>query len=185
MFLWMSLITGILYPLLITGIAQLTMNNNANGSFITYQEKLVGSSLIGQKFSSDKYFWGRPSFIDYNPLPSGGSNLGPTSMALKTLIEERRAFLSKAHEITDPNLIPNELLFSSGSGLDPHITYKTAYFQINRVLKARGIENRSILENMINSLTENRKLGIFGIRHINVLLLNKALDEHFQKKTNK
>lgn len=175
MFLWMTFLTRILYPLLITAIAQLTMKKKADGDFLSSKETIVGATLIAQKFESDKYFWARPSSVDYNPLPSGGSNLGPTSAALKKAVEERQEKIVKAHNV-DKATIPAELLFASGSGLDPHINVATAYFQIERVAKSRGIENKDI-KSLVDSMIIKCSLGFLGENCLNVLLLNKALDE--------
>jgi potassium-transporting ATPase KdpC subunit len=175
MFLWMTFLTGMIYPLLITAIAQLTMKQKADGGFIFTEEKIVGAALIAQKFESDKYFWARPSSIDYKPLPSGGSNLSPTSAALKKVVEERREKIVKAHGV-DKDKVPAELLFASGSGLDPHITVSTAYFQMERVAKSRGIENGD-LKNLVDKMIIKRSLGFLGEACVNVLLLNNALDE--------
>lgn len=175
MFLWMTLLTGIIYPLLITVIAQLTMKHQADGDFLSSKEKVVGATLIAQKFESDKYFWGRPSSIDYNPLPSGGSNLGPTSAALKKAVEERQEKILKSHHV-DKDKIPPELLFSSGSGLDPHINISAAYFQIDRIAKSRGVESKDI-KSLIDSMIIKPSFGFLGEARINVLLLNQALDE--------
>lgn len=170
MFLWMSLLTGIFYPLLITGISQLALNHKANGSFINFHDKIIGSELIAQETKSDKYFWPRPSAVDYNPLPSGGSNFGATSSSLKKSVEERKSqYGASAH-------IPSELLFSSGSGLDPHITVTAAQFQSERISKARNLQIEEIRK-LIDNYTESRTLGIFGIPKVNVLKLNIALDE--------
>jgi len=179
MFLWMMLITGILYPLLITLIAQLTMPFKANGSFITSHEKVVGSRLIGQKFESEKYFWGRPSAVDYNSLSSGGSNLGPISLTLKNLVAERKEHLLKADDKISATMIPSDLLFASGSGLDPHITVEAALFQKARIVKARGLNDASLesLSQMIDQMIEIREFGFLGIPCLNVLELNLALDE--------
>lgn len=159
LFLWLTFLTGIVYPLLITLIAQLTMNTQANGSMTK-----TGSALIAQSFQKEGYFWPRPSSIDYNPLPSGGSNLGPTSAALKKAVENRERKFGKG--------APAELLFTSGSGLDPHISPETAYFQMERVAKARGLETQKLKE-LIDKKTAR---SIFGPPVINVLLLNQALD---------
>lgn len=187
LFLWMTLLTGVLYPLLITGIAQLTMRQKANGDFVYNREdaeggegakgagkgKIIGSTLIGQKFESDKYFWGRPSSVDYNPLPSGGSNLGPTSNALKKIVQERKEKLLQAHTHTASSEedIPGELLFASGSGLDPHISLKTAYFQMERVARARGVQAKQI-----QGLIDEQAIGFLGGSYVNVLMLNQVLD---------
>lgn len=162
MFLWMLLVTGIFYPLFITGIGQWLMPEKANGSLLGKK----GSRLIAQKFTSERYFWPRPSSIDYNPLPSGGSNLGPISPVLKKVVEERRALYSNKE-------VPSELLFASASGLDPHISPETASFQIERVAKARGKKKEEI-----QVLVEQRiERPFWGPPCINVLLLNVALDE--------
>jgi potassium-transporting ATPase KdpC subunit len=178
MFLWMTLLTGILYPFGITGLAQLIMKKKADGDFISHKGHLVGAVLIAQKFESDRYFWPRPSAVDYNPLPSGGSNLGPTSKALQKAVEERKEKILKIHNI-DQDQIPSELLFASGSGLDPHISVSTAYFQIDRVAKQRGIEGKEI-KNLIDRMIIERRLGFLGEACVNVLVLNKALDEFSQ-----
>lgn len=175
MFLWMTFLTGIIYPLLITAIAQLTMKQKADGDFLSSKETIVGATLIAQKFESDKYFWARPSSVDYNPLPSGGSNLGPTSAALKKAVEERQEKIVKAHNV-DKSKIPAELLFASGSGLDPHINVSTAYFQIERVAKSRGLESKDI-KGLVDNMIIKRGLGFLGEACVNVLVLNKALDE--------
>lgn len=175
MFLWLTVLTGVFYPLLITAFAQLTHKQKADGDFLFNKDKPVGATLIGQKFESDKYFWGRPSAIDYNPLPSGGSNLGPTSAALKKLVAERQEKLSKAYGVAKDQ-IPSEFLFASGSGLDPHISLPGAYFQMERVAKARGFEKAKI-KNLIDHMTIKPSLGFLGEVCVNVLLLNHALDE--------
>jgi K+-transporting ATPase ATPase C chain len=174
MFLWMTILTGIAYPLIVTGIAQLTMKHKADGSMVDVDGKIVGSALIGQKFTSDRYFWGRPSSVDYNPLPSGGSNLGPTSEALKKAVEERRAAVVKAQEGVDPAAVPSELLYASGSGLDPHISPATAKYQIPRIMKARNLKDEKDIIRLIDELTEK---SIVGHTSVNVLLLNVALDQ--------
>ncbi|MCE5318688.1 MAG: potassium-transporting ATPase subunit KdpC [Parachlamydia sp.] len=176
LFLWMVLLTGIAYPLLITGIAYIAFKHQSEGDFINVDGKPVGARLIAQKFESEKYFWPRPSSIDYNPLPSGGSNLGPTSVALKKTVEERKSALTKAHP---GNEIPSELLFASGSGLDPHISPQTAYYQVDRIVKARGLDpqkGKEALEKLILSHTEGRHLAFLGNPCVNVLMLNLALD---------
>jgi len=168
MFVWMFLVTGVMYPLLVTGIAHLTMPKKARGNLISYQGRLIGSSLIAQKFTEDKYFWPRPSAVDYQPLPSGGSNLGPTSALLKKEIERRRAAYFNRE-------VPSDLLFASGSGLDPHLTFVAVSFQATRVAEARHMEIQRIRE-LIDSLMSKRFLGILGDKYINILELNLALD---------
>lgn len=175
MFLWLTFLTGVVYPLAVTGIAKITMKQKADGGFLSSEGKIVGAILIAQKFESEKYFWARPSSVDYNPLPSGGSNLGPTSAVLKKTVEERREKILKVHSV-DKDKIPAELLFASGSGLDPHISVKAAYFQVERVAKSRGIESRDI-KSLVDHMIIKRGLGFLGEAGVNVLMLNKALDE--------
>jgi len=178
MLLWMVLITGIVYPVLITLIAQLTMPFHANGSLVMVNHKVIGSQLIGQKFESDKYFWGRPSASGYDPLFSGGSNLGQISRKLKTLVEERREYLLKAN-IGSSGIIPSDLLYASGSGLDPHLTIEAVQFQKARIVKSRGGGESfdAKLQEKIDNLVERKKFGFIGVPYINVLELNIALDE--------
>jgi K+-transporting ATPase ATPase C chain len=174
----MTIILGILYPLVITGITQAIFPHKANGSLLETNGKIVGSSLIGQKFESERYFWPRPSAIDYNPLPSGGSNLGPTNAELQRQITFRRSMLLKAHALSERTIIPLDLLFASGSGLDPHISPEAARFQAERIARARGFdrntENR--LNHLIDEYIEPRTLVILGEPRVNVLKINLALD---------
>lgn len=182
MFLWMTCLTGIIYPLFITVIAQIALKTKADGSFVTTKDTVMGSEMIAQKFENDKYFWGRPSAVDYNPLPSGGSNLGPTSAALEKAVEERKNKIAKAHNLSDTALIPAELIFASGSGLDPHISIPTAYFQSDRIAKARNIDREQIIK-LIDDQKIKRSLGFLGEEHVNVFLLNKSLDASFITNT--
>ena len=168
----MTVITGLAYPLIVTGIAQVVFKDQANGSLIYQNEKIVGSSLIGQPFSDPKYFWGRPSAtspMPYNGASSSGSNQGPTNPALKEAVEGR----IKDHGGKTP--VPADLVSASGSGLDPHISPAAAQYQIARVAKARGIQE-SVLKELVQKHTEARQLGILGEPRVNVLRLNLALD---------
>lgn len=168
----MTIITGLAYPLIVTGIAQVAFKDQANGSLIYQNEKIVGSSLIGQPFSDPKYFWGRPSAtspMPYNGASSSGSNQGPTNPALKEAVEGR----IKDHGGKTP--VPADLVTASGSGLDPHISPAAAEYQIARVAKARGIQ-QSVLKELVQKHTEARQLGILGEPRVNVLRLNLALD---------
>lgn len=171
LFLCLALLTGIAYPLIITGIAYMIFPGKAGGSLIMAKGHIAGSALIAQKFTSDRYFWPRPSAVDYNPLRSGGSNLGPTSAVLKRKVEERRRMLRQKHGVADGTPIPSVLLYASGSGLDPHITRRAAYFQVDRIAKARGWgeEEKKKINDLIHSLDKRAS--------INVLILNQALDE--------
>ncbi len=175
LFVWMTVLTGFVYPVIITLIAQLAFTEMATGSLVVSQGHVVGSKLIAQKFTGNQYFWPRPSAVDYNPLPSGGSNLGPTSALLKKQVGDRRKQIAQAHGIGKPEAVPPQLIFASGSGLDPHISVEAAYFQIDRVAKARGMdtdEGKAKIKQMINSMIHRQHS-----HYINVLLLNIALDE--------
>ena len=172
LFLLLSLLTGVIYPLTITLIAQLAFAYQANGSFVNVAGKTVGSHLIGQKFEQPQYFWPRPSAVDYGTMPSDGSQLGPTSTKLRELVRQRRDFLVKAHGRASTEKVPSDLLFASGSGLDPDITLKGAYFQAGRVAKARGLP-----EELLNELIKQQVVKHnFGPPRVNVLQLNMALD---------
>jgi len=164
----LTLLTGILYPLAMTGIAQLLFPKQANGSRIVANGKLVGSDLLAQKFESQKYFWPRPSAADYATVASGASNKGPTSIDLKKSIDERREKLG--------NDAPVDLLTASGSGLDPHISPEAARSQIQRVAVARkmSIQRISVL---VDQTTEPPQFGFLGEPRVNVLRLNQALDQ--------
>jgi K+-transporting ATPase ATPase C chain len=174
----MTLILGILYPIAITGITQAIFPHRASGSILVNNGKVIGSVLIGQKFESDRYFWPRPSAIDYNPLPSGGSNLGPTSAELQKQIVSRRTILLKTHGLNERAIIPLDLLFASGSGLDPHISPEAARFQINRITRTRGFDKNgeNELHKLIDKYIEPRDFVVLGEPRINVIKLNVALD---------
>lgn len=184
----MTILTGILYPLLMTGLAQVTFHSKANGSMIIKDGKIIGSELIGQKFDSTIYFWSRPSAIGYNPVPSGASNYGPTSDTLKKLVTARRDLFAKMNSVADPLSVPKEMVFASGSGLDPHISPEAALLQVDRIANARHFENnqKELLIKHINDLTETPQFLLLGENRINVLILNldlDKLDENF--KSNK
>ena len=176
LFLLMTILTGILYPFLVTGLGQMLFPYKANGSLVVFKGKIVGSDLIGQKFVSEKYFWSRPSAIDYNPLPSGGSNLGPTSVDLLTKVAQRRKLMEKANP--ESRTVPSDLLFASGSGLDPHITPEAAKYQLERIARVRAldIKQNKILITLVEQYVEPPVFGIFGQPRVNVLKLNLALD---------
>ncbi len=172
-----SLLTGVIYPLAITGIAQFVFPNQANGSLIYRNEKPVGSSLIGQQFTDAKYFWSRPSAtspIGYNAESSGGSNLGPTNPDLAKAVEQRIAALRKA----DPDNkapIPIDLVTASASGLDPHISPAAADYQIARVAKAREMDE-IIVRQLVARHTASRTFGLLGEPRVNVVELNLELN---------
>jgi K+-transporting ATPase ATPase C chain len=174
----LTVITGALYPLVVTGIAQALFPDQANGSLILQNGHPVGSALIGQPFDDPKYFWGRLSATGpypYNAAASSGSNLGPTNEALLKSVKDRIDALKAADpENTAP--VPVDLVTASGSGLDPHISPAAAEYQVHRVAKARGVEEDKI-HTLVVAYTEGRQLGLLGEARINVLELNLALDK--------
>jgi K+-transporting ATPase ATPase C chain len=182
----MTILTGIIYPLLMTGLAQLSFPSKANGSLIMKDGKIIGSELIGQKFDSTIYFWSRPSAIDYNPIPSGASNLGPTSDKLKKQVAERRILFATLNSITDTTTIPKEMIFASASGLDPHISQKAALLQVDRIAKARNfntIQKQNLVQS-VKDLTETLQFLVLGEERVNVLVLNLELNKLDQNITN-
>jgi K+-transporting ATPase ATPase C chain len=174
LFVLFSLITGVFYPLTITGIAQAIFPHQANGSLIIVNGKTYGSELIGQQFDNPKYFWGRPSAAGYNAAASSGSNLGPTNPALLARIQARIETL-KAADPNNPLPIPVDLVTASASGLDPDISVAAALYQIHRVAKARGLSDGAV-KALVSKYTEGRQFGFLGEPRVNVLLLNLALD---------
>jgi len=172
-----TVITGVIYPLIVTGIAQLMFPCQANGSLIVNDGKTVGSSLIGQSFSSPKYFWTRPSAtspMPYNAASSSGSNLGPLNPALTDNVKVRITQLKAADAASKP-IVPVDLVTASASGLDPDISPAAAEYQVARVAKARNLDEVKVRE-LVVKLTKSRQLGILGEPRVNVLGLNLALD---------
>jgi K+-transporting ATPase ATPase C chain len=169
-FLALSLIVGLLYPLSVTLIGQTLWSHQANGSLVKRNQKIIGSELLAQKTESMRLFWPRPSASNYGSIPSGASNQGPTSEALKGSVQERKA-----------KGFTNEMLFASGSGLDPHITKDAAISQLPRIVQARNMnDNQKVgLEEIIKSSIEKRDLGFLGEERINVLKLNLKLVDVF------
>ena len=183
----LTVITGLVYPLVMTGIAGVLFPNQAQGSLVTIDGKVVGSSLIGQEFTSDKYFHGRPSATTapdpndssktvaapYNAANSGGSNLGPTN---KALIDRVKADVDKLKQENPSAQVPIDLVTTTASGLEPDITPEAALFQVPRVAKARNVpEDR--LRQLVSDHVQGRLLGLFGEPRVNVLALNMALDD--------
>ena len=173
-FALLTVITGVIYPLAVTGISQALFPYQANGSLIMVDGKAIGSELIGQQFDDPKYFWGRPSATGYNAAASSGSNYGPMNPALMDMVQARIDALNAADpENTLP--IPVDLVTASGSGLDPHISVAAALYQVHRVASARGL-NEADVQSLVEKYTEDRQFGFLGEPRVNVLLLNLALD---------
>jgi K+-transporting ATPase ATPase C chain len=173
----LTVITGVIYPLTITGFAQLFFQNKANGSMIIKENKIIGSELIGQQFTKPEFFWGRPSAIGNNPMPSGGSNLSPVSKEFKVQFQARVDTIRKYHGNINVKDIPKDLLFASASGVDPHISPEAAYFQVDRIAKNRNYTKARKLEliQLINSSIEKSDMFILGEPRVNVLKLNVKL----------
>ena len=181
-----TVLTGVVYPLVMTGLANVIFPYQAHGSLLEKDGKVIGSELLGQNFTSDRYFHGRPSAtvgpdpadpsktvsVPYNAANSGGSNLGPTS---KALIDRMTADVAKLKQENPSARVPVDLVTTSGSGLDPNISPAGAYFQVPRVAKARNMPEND-LRRLVAEHIEDRTLGLFGEPRVNVLALNLALD---------
>jgi K+-transporting ATPase ATPase C chain len=178
MLLLMTILTGIIYPLFITTIGQIVFSDNANGSLYIEDGKVKGSFLLGQNFTDSIYFHSRPSAINYNPMPSGASNLGLTSKVLKEQFNERKNDFLRTNILDSAKEVPSEVLFASASGVDPHISKQAAYLQVPRIAKARTLNEiqTNNLYKTIDSITEYPQFGFLGNEVINVLKLNIKLD---------
>ena len=182
-FFVMTVLTGLIYPLFITLIGQVIFPNQSNGSLIVKDGKVIGSELIGQNFSDSAYFQSRPSAINYNPVPSGASNLGLSSTLLKEQVNTRKLEFKKNNLLSDSVSVPSEMLFASGSGVDPHISIEAAKLQINRIIKSRNLDRdkSKLLYNLVVSLSEYPQFGVLGNQVVNVLSLNLKLDEESKR----
>lgn len=181
------LVCGVLYPLAMTAIAQLAFPRQANGSLVERDGKLVGSELLAQQFTGSKYFWPRPSAASYGTGPSGiagssGSNFGPTSAQLQTNVRTNAKALRDANKLPADAAVPADLVYASGSGLDPHISPEAARFQIARVAGARGMSQDQV-KALVEKFVEPPQWGFLGEARVNVLLLNLALDAADPKKS--
>lgn len=181
-FLFFTLLTGVIYPLVVTGLAQLLFPGAANGSLIVVDGKNVGSALVGQSFTGEAYFWGRPSATSgfpYNAAVSSGSNYGPLHPDLLAGVQARlEALQTAASAVADPTNtapVPVDLVTASGSGLDPHISPAATEYQVNRVAKARGMDVTAVRA-LVAQYTESPQWGVFGEPRVNVLQLNLALN---------
>lgn len=177
----MTLLLGIIYPLLVTGIAQLLFPRQANGSIIYHKGKAVGSELIGQPFSRPGYFHGRPSAAGggYDAAASSGSNLGPTNPELLYRIAQQEKMVRSENKLAENQKIPADILTASGSGLDPHISPQAAYLQCERVAAARKVPGDKVKAVLVKQI-ESREYGILGEPRVNVLQLNLALDKEIR-----
>lgn len=176
-----TVLTGVLYPLVITGIAQVAFHDKANGSLIERDGKVVGSGLLAQQFTGDKYFWPRPSAGSYGTVPSGASNLGPTSQALQSNVTANAAAFRTGNKLAADAPVPADMVFTSASGLDPHISPEAARLQVARIATTRGIGADQV-KALVEKFVESPQWGIFGEARVNVLRLNLALDDMDTKK---
>lgn len=177
--IFFTILTGIIYPLLILGIGKIFFSSQISGSLITKDAKIVGSELIGQKFDSAIYFHSRPSFVNYEPMPSSGSNLGPISLALKQRADSLRKSFIEYNGLSANTEVPPDAIFSSASGIDPHISYENAILQIDRIVKAREFnsDKKNKITELVNKNTEYPQFGFLGEAVINVVKLNIELDK--------
>ena len=175
----LAVLTGLIYPAVMTGVAQVALKSKADGSLVEVDGKTVGSSLIGQQWEGDHWFYGRPSAVDYDASTSSGSNLGPTSKDLNSSIEARAAAIIKLEGPFNPGLtvatIPADLLTSSSSGLDPDISEAAALLQVPRVAAVAGISEDAVRQ-LVQDHVQGRDLGFLGEHRVNVFELNLALE---------
>ena len=177
----LTILTGILYPLAITATAHILFPRQAEGSLIMRGNNTIGSTLIGRQFTSDRYFHSRPSAIGYTPLPSGASNLSSTSTVLADSVAARKTNFRGANFLGQKDSVPDDMIFTSGSGLDPDISLSSALLQVRRISAARGLgpAKTTRLLRIIDSFTRSGKSPVFANERVNVLLLNLALDSSY------
>ena len=176
-----TVLAGILYPLVMTVFAQIAFHNQANGSLVMRDGKIVGSALLAQQFQGSNYFWPRPSACGYGTGPTGinassGSNLGPTSGALQTNVNNNIAAFISGNNLPTTTIVPADMVFASASGLDPHISPEAARLQITRVATSRGMKEDDV-KALVEKFVEPPQWGFLGQARVNVLLLNIALDD--------
>jgi potassium-transporting ATPase KdpC subunit len=182
LFTLLTLITGVIYPLVVAGVGQAAFHRQANGSLIQAGDRVIGSQLLGQPFSSPKYFWSRPSATapqSYNGAVSSGSNQGPINPALETAVKDRIAAL-RAADPTNTAPVPVDLVTASASGLDPHISPAAAEYQVARVARERSVPVEQV-RGLVAQATEGRQFGILGEPRVNVLELNLSLDQQLTR----
>ncbi len=175
LFVVFSVLTGLVYPLFITGVVQVAMPDRAGGSLIVVDGKVVGSELIGQMFTDPGYFHSRPSAVGYSANSSGASNLGPSSSKLMEQVSQRIAEVRSENDLPPDASVPADLVLASGSGLDPHISPDAALIQVKRVAKARGMPEEDVMA-LVQGLVEPAQFGVLEQNRVNVLKLNLALD---------
>lgn len=180
LFIALSVITGLAYPLFVTGIVQVTLPDKARGSLLYVNGTFVGSELIGQNFTSPGYFHGRPSAVGYAGNNSGASNYGPTNAKLMVQVRQRVEQVRRENGLLPNASVPADLVLASGSGLDPHISLEGAMIQVHRVARVRGL-SESEVKLLVDQHTEHPQFGFLGQMRINVLKLNIALDELAQE----
>lgn len=173
-----TVLAGVIYPVAVTLVSQAAFKSQANGSILVEGTNQVGSSLLAQQFTGSNYFWPRPSAATYATVASGASNLGPTSGALKTNVQTKLDDLRAAHSLKADATVPAELVFTSGSGLDPDITPEGALFQVKRIATSRKVQPERLTE-LVQRLVQPRQFGVFGEDRVNVLSLNLTLDREF------
>ena len=178
--LW-TVVAGLAYPLLITLIAQVGFHQRADGSLVTRDGKIIGSALLAQQFTGSNYFWPRPSSAAYATVPSGASNLGPTSGALQTNAMNNATAFRSGNNLATNAPVPADMVYASASGLDPHISPEAARLQVSRVAVSRGLSEDKV-KALVEQHVEPPQWGFLGQARVNVLLLNVALDEMDSKK---